>query len=171
MTESRGLCTRHSPGDPPVLTQLGTQLLRAIIISGVEGGGWRALGLKLKPRGGAARGCQAENQSGGAQAMMLLATQSGPHSSGGPSATPTVCHTCCENDTPRRMAPALPPGRAIRHHTQSRNRQWALISLGVAGIGGALLGPMSSRAREGGLRNGGSSGEPPPSKKIHTQRP
>lgn len=131
-----------------MLAQLGTQLLRAIIISAVEGGKWRALGLKLKPRGGAARGCQAENQSGGAQALMLLATQSGPHSSGGPSAAPTVCHTCCENDTPRRMAPALPPGRAIRHHTEQEQAVGA-DQLGGSWDWGGPPGPQEQQSLRG----------------------
>lgn len=169
VTETRGFCTCHSLGDPPVLAQLGTQLLRAIIISAVEGGKWRALGLKLKPRGGAARGCQAENQSGGAQALMLLATQSGPHSSGGPSAAPTVCHTCCENDTPRRMAPALPPGRAIRHHTEQEQAVGADQLEGSWDWGGPP-GPQEQQSLRGWAEEWGQQKGPSPPVKKSTHR-
>lgn len=157
MTETCGFCTRCSLGDPPALVQLGTQLLQEIIISGVEGGGCRALGLKLKPQGGGAGGAKQKNQTGGPRAPSGAGHPIWPPFSEGTSAAPTACHTCCENDTPRRMVPSLPPGRAIGHHTQSRNRHGPLISLEWLGfrVGGPAGPPRSSKAREGGLQNGG----------------
>lgn len=99
---------------------------------------------------------------GGPGPPVVLVTQSGPRFSEGTSAAPTACHTCCENDTPRRMVPSLPPGRAIGHHTQSRNRHGPLISLEWLGVrAGALLGlPGAAKPERVGLKMGDSSRDP-----------